>query len=34
VDCMFSNAHVMMLLDNTMPKLSVFGDIDLTSEHE
>jgi hypothetical protein len=32
--CMYSDAYIMMLCYNTMPKLSVFGDIDPTSEHE
>jgi hypothetical protein len=32
--CMSSDAHIMVLLDDTMPQFSVFGDIDLTVEHE
>jgi hypothetical protein len=32
--CMSSNARIVVLLDNMMPQFSVFGDIDLTVEHE
>jgi hypothetical protein len=32
--CMSSNACIIVLLDNMMPQFSVFGDIDLTVEHE
>jgi hypothetical protein len=32
--CMSSNECIVMLLDDAAPKLSVFGDIDLTSEYE
>jgi hypothetical protein len=28
------NACIVVLLDNTTPQFSVFGDIDLTMEHE
>jgi hypothetical protein len=31
---MSSNVRIVMLLHNVTPKLSVFEDIDLTSEHE
>jgi hypothetical protein len=34
VACMSSDAHIMVLLDDTTPQFSVFGDIDLTTEHE
>jgi hypothetical protein len=34
VACMSSNACIMVLFDDTMPKVSVIGDIDLTVEHE
>jgi hypothetical protein len=34
VACMSSDACIMMLLHDVMSKLSVFGDIDLASEHE
>jgi hypothetical protein len=34
VACMSGDAHIMVLFDDTMPQFSVFGDIDLTSEHE
>jgi hypothetical protein len=32
--CMSSNACIMVLLDDMTPQVSVFGDIDLTVEHE
>jgi hypothetical protein len=32
--CMSSDACIVVLLDDTMPQVSVFGDIDLTVEHE
>jgi hypothetical protein len=32
--CMSSNACIMVLFDDMMPKVSVIGDIDLASEHE
>jgi hypothetical protein len=32
--CMSSDAHIVVLFDNTTPQVSVFGDIDLTVEHE
>jgi hypothetical protein len=32
--CMSSNACIVMLFDDTTPQVSVFGDIDLTAEHE
>jgi hypothetical protein len=31
---MSGDAHVVVLLDDTMPQVSVPGDIDLTVEHE
>jgi hypothetical protein len=31
---MSSDVHIMVLLDDTTPKVSVIGDIDLTTEHE
>jgi hypothetical protein len=31
---MSSDAHIVVLLDDTTPQFSVFGDIDLTVEHE
>jgi hypothetical protein len=31
---MSSDAHIVVLLDDTTPQVSVFGDIDLTTEHE
>jgi hypothetical protein len=34
VACMSSDVRIVVLLDDTMPQFSVFGDIDLTSEHE
>jgi hypothetical protein len=34
VACMSGNAHIMVLLDDTTPQVSVFGDIDPTVEHE
>jgi hypothetical protein len=32
--CMSGDACIMVLLDNITPQFSVFGDIDLTMEHE
>jgi hypothetical protein len=32
--CMSGDARIVVLLDNTTPQVSVFGDIDLTAEHE
>jgi hypothetical protein len=32
--CMSGNACIVVLLDDMMPQFSVFGDIDLTVEHE
>jgi hypothetical protein len=32
--CMSGDARIMVLLDDTTPKVSVFGYIDLTAEHE
>jgi hypothetical protein len=34
VACMSGDACIMVLLDDTTPQFSVFGDIDLTVEHE
>jgi hypothetical protein len=34
VACMSSDACIMMLLHDSTSQLSVFGDIDLASEHE
>jgi hypothetical protein len=34
VACMSSDARIVVLLNNTMPQVSVIGDIDLTVEHE
>jgi hypothetical protein len=34
VACMSGDARIVVLLDNTMPQFSVFGDINLTVEHE
>jgi hypothetical protein len=34
VACMSGNAHIMVLLDDMTPQVSVIGDIDLTAEHE
>jgi hypothetical protein len=34
VACMSRDARIVMLFDDTMPQVSVFGDIDLTAEHE
>jgi hypothetical protein len=28
------NVCIVVLLDNTTPQVSVFGDIDLTAEHQ
>jgi hypothetical protein len=32
--CMSSDAHIMVLFNDTALKVSVIGDIDLTTEHE
>jgi hypothetical protein len=32
--CMSNNACIVVLFDDTTPKASVIGDIDLTVEHE
>jgi hypothetical protein len=32
--CVSSDACIVVLLDDTTPKVSVVGDIDLTAEHE
>jgi hypothetical protein len=32
--CMSSDARIVVLLNDVMPQVSVFGDIDLTAEHE
>jgi hypothetical protein len=32
--CMSSDACIVVLFDDMMPKVSVLGDIDLTAEHE
>jgi hypothetical protein len=32
--CMSGDVHIVVLCDDTMPQVSVFGDIDLTMEHE
>jgi hypothetical protein len=32
--CMSSDAWIVVLFDDTTPQVSVFGDIDLTAEHE
>jgi hypothetical protein len=32
--CMSGDAYIVVLLDNTTSQFSVFGDIDLTAEHE
>jgi hypothetical protein len=32
--CMSGDARIVVLLDDTTPQVSVFGDIDLTAEHE
>jgi hypothetical protein len=34
VACMSSDVHIVVLLDDTTPQFTVFGDIDLTVEHE
>jgi hypothetical protein len=34
VACMSGDAHIVVLLNDTMPQVSVIGDIDLTMEHE
>jgi hypothetical protein len=32
--CMSRDARIVVLFDDTTPQVSVFGDIDLTAEHE
>jgi hypothetical protein len=32
--CMSSDARIMVLFNDTAPKVSVIGDIDLTAKHE
>jgi hypothetical protein len=32
--CMSSDARIVVLFGDMMPQVSVFGDIDLTVEHE
>jgi hypothetical protein len=32
--CMSGDARIVVLFDDTAPQVSVFGDIDLTAEHE
>jgi hypothetical protein len=32
--CMSGNARIMVLFGDTVPKVFVIGDIDLTAEHE
>jgi hypothetical protein len=32
--CMSGNARIVMLLHDSTPQISVFGDINLASEHE
>jgi hypothetical protein len=32
--CMSGDVRIVVLLDDTTPQISVFGDIDLTAEHE
>jgi hypothetical protein len=32
--CMSRDAHIVVLLDDTTHQVSVFGDMDLTMEHE
>jgi hypothetical protein len=32
--CMSGDVHIVVLLDDTTPQFSVFGDTDLTAEHE
>jgi hypothetical protein len=32
--CMSGDVCIVVLFDDTMPQVSVFGDIDLTVEHE
>jgi hypothetical protein len=34
VACMSSDARIVVLFDDMMPQVFVFGDIDLTAEHE
>jgi hypothetical protein len=34
VACMSSNARIMVLFNDTAPKVSVIRDIDLTAKHE
>jgi hypothetical protein len=32
--CMSRDARIVVLFDDTVPQVSVIGDIDLTAEHE
>jgi hypothetical protein len=32
--CMFGDVRIVVLFDDMTPQVSVFGDIDLTMEHE
>jgi hypothetical protein len=32
--CMSRDTRIVMLFNDMMPQVSVFGDIDLTTEHE
>jgi hypothetical protein len=32
--CMSGDARIVVLLNDTMPEVSVFGDIDITTKHE
>jgi hypothetical protein len=34
VACMSGDVCIVVLLDDTMPQVSVIGDIDLTAEHK
>jgi hypothetical protein len=34
VACMSGDAHIVVLFNNTTPQVFIFGDIDLTMEHE
>jgi hypothetical protein len=34
VACMSGDARIVVLLNDTTPQVFVFGDIDLTAEHE
>jgi hypothetical protein len=34
VACMSGDVHIMVLFNDTAPKVSVIGDVDLTAEHE